>query len=192
MGTAAGTLYPFTFQYCVALFFFGVGLFCAACRAAIVLAFLKKKLCTIVLPYFAFSAINLVVDAHLGMLFTEFVDLILAMFMGVRTKNSCSRPLVSSLPVRHFHWPLCSEEVPAERLAVVLSEPRFLHRNGNRNSLSSGRRAAHVFWNRQRDVLYSLLCFGGGPFPLFKGVSFSWAKTLGKGAFLGAALVCTF
>ncbi len=88
MGTAAGTLYPFTFQYCVALFFLASGFFAPRAEQQSFWPFLKKKLCTIVLPYFAFSAINLVVDVLTwGCSFTEFVDLILAMFMGVRTKT---------------------------------------------------------------------------------------------------------
>ena len=107
MGEAAGALYPFTFQYCVALFFLASGFFAPHTEQQAFWPFLKKKFCAIVLPYFAFSAINVVVNVLTwGCSFTEFVDLVVAVFMGVRTKTAAAAlwflPCLFVISIGHY------------------------------------------------------------------------------------------
>lgn len=107
MGTAAGSLYPFVFQYHVALFFLASGFFAPHGEEQAFWPFLKKKLCSIVVPYFAFSLINLAMDVLIwGSTFSEFRELISAMFMGVRTQTVAAAlwflPCLFVISVAHY------------------------------------------------------------------------------------------
>lgn len=59
------------------------------------------------MPYFAFSAINVVVNVLTwGCSFTEFVDLVVAVFMGVRTKTAAAAlwflPCLFVISIGHY------------------------------------------------------------------------------------------
>ena len=107
MGAAAGSLYPFVFQYHVALFFLASGFFAPQGEQQAFWPFLKKKLCSTVLPYFAFSLINLAVDVLTwGSDFSGFRELLSAMFMGVRTQTVAAAlwflPCLFVISVAHY------------------------------------------------------------------------------------------
>lgn len=193
MGTAAGTLYPFTFQYCVALFFLASGFFAPRAEQQSFWPFLKKKLCTIVLPYFAFSAINLVVDVLTwGCSFTEFVDLILAMFMGVRTKTVAAAlwflPCLFVISIGHY---ALKKFLRKDWLVVLVSLGFYIATEIGIPYRPVGE--PRMFFGIDSAMCYILYyALGAVLFPYLKEFHFHGLKLWAKVLFWGAALVCTF
>lgn len=88
LGTAAGQMYPFVFQFHVALFFLASGFFAPKSEEQALMPFILKKFTQIMVPYFAFSVINIFINTLTwGVGVRGFAKLILAMVMGVRSQT---------------------------------------------------------------------------------------------------------
>ncbi len=193
MGDAAGALYPFTFQYCVALFFLASGFFAPHTEQQAFWPFLKKKFCAIVLPYFAFSAINVVVNVLTwGCSFTEFVDLVVAVFMGVRTKTAAAAlwflPCLFVISIGHY---LLKKLLRWEWLVVlvglgfyVATEIGIPYRPVGEPRMFFGIDSAMCY------ILYYAL--GAALFPYLKDFHFRSLKPWAKALFWAVTLACAF
>ncbi len=191
MGTAAGSLYPFVFQYHVALFFLASGFFAPRGEQQAFWPFLKKKLCSIVLPYFAFSLINLAVDVLTwGSDFSEFRELLSAMFMGVRTQTVAAAlwflPCLFVISVAHY---LLKKLLRWDFLVVlaclgfyVATEIGIPYRPVGEPRMFFGIDSAMCY------ILYYAL--GAVVFPFLKDLHFRELRLWAKALFLLAAAFC--
>lgn len=191
LGVAAGSLYPFVFQYHVALFFWASGFFAPREEEMPFWPYLKKKICSILLPYFAFSLINLAVDVLAwGSTFTEFRELISAMFMGVRTQTVAAAlwflPCLFVIQMAHY---LLKKLLRKEWLVLivcivlyVVSEIGIPYRPVGEPQMFFGIDSAMCY------ILYFSL--GALLFPCLREFRFRSLAPWAKGLYVAAALFC--
>ena len=194
MGEAAGALYPFTFQYCVALFFLASGFFAPTHRTAGLLAVSQEEVLRHRIAVLCVQRHQRGGEcAHLGLLVYRICRPDGCGVHGRTDENGCCRPVVPSVPVCDFDWALPAEETPAVGNGWLFwwasafmwrQRSAFPYRPVGEPRMFFGIDSAMCY------ILYYAL--GAALFPYLKDFHFRSLKPWAKALFWAVTLACAF